>query len=545
MLNFSPLKMASIALACLIAVMFALPNVFSKETVQQWPAWVPRQQLALGLDLRGGAHLLFQMDTEQLRRDWLASVRKDARKRMSEANIQTSGIGLTGNTVVVRLADPAQADNALRALRRMVEQVGNALLGNTGPNLDIQRGDTGAITIRATPLGDSERIQQALAAAIENIRRRIDALGTSEPLIVQQGLDRILVQVPGYDDTERLKDVIKGVAKLTFHEVHTIVPNEQIRNTRIPPEFKAYEPSKERRSGSGERDNVVYILREEPIVEGVDLTNASPGFDEGGRPAILFQFNQRGARAFGDFTTKHVKEPFAIVLDGAVLSAPTIITPIREGRGQITGNFDTESAKDFAIQLRSGALPASLTVVEERTVGPSLGKDSIEAGMRAGLIGGAATIIMSLIAYGTFGVFAVIGLAVNGIMILAIMSAVGSTLTLPGIAGLVLTIGMAVDSNVLIFERIREELRAGKSAVAAIDAGFNRALISIADSQLTTLAAAIIMFWLGSGPIRGFAVTLTIGIFTSVFTAVTVTRLLVALWLKSERRRPGKIEVPV
>lgn len=544
MLNFSPFKMALIALTCLVSLLFALPNFISKETLKEWPGFLPKQQLALGLDLRGGAHLLLAMDMEALRRDWMTSIRKDARKRMSDAGIGTAGIGVTGNAVVVRVSDPAKADEALRTLRRMVEQIGNPLIGNTGPNLDVQRTDTGAIAIRPTPMGENARSQGALAAAVETVRSRIDKLGTSEPMIVQQGTDRILVQVPGYDDTTTLKRLIGETAKLSFHEVHSVVPTEQVANTRIPPEFRLFESSPQRQGG-GEREGVSYILREEPIVQGEDLVDASPGFDESGRAVIQFRFNQRGARSFGDFTRAHIKEPFAIVLDGAVLSAPTIQSAILGGSGQIFGNFDPESAKLFAVQLRSGALPAKLTVVEERTVGASLGQDSIDAGLTAGVIGMILTAIMTIVAYGTFGIFAVIGLAVHAMMILALMTMIGSTLTLPGIAGFVLTISMAVDANVLIYERMREELRSGKTPVAAIEAGFSRAFIAIFDSQLTTFAAAVIMFWLGSGPIRGFAVTLSLGILTSVFAAVTITRVLVAIWLKSERSRAHKIEVPV
>jgi preprotein translocase subunit SecD len=282
------------------------------------------------------------------------------------------------------------------------------------------------------------------------------------------------------------------------------------------------------------------------VVPGDELGGSRPGFDQRtNEPIITFRFNQAGARRFGRFTQEHVNRPFAIVLDDKVLSAPVIREPILGGTGQISGSFTVETANTLAVQLRSGALPVKLTIAEERTVGPSLGADSIAAGRLASIIGGSISMVMVIIAYGTFGLFAVLGLIMNGIMVVALMSAVGTTLTLPGIAGLVLTVGMAVDSNVIIYERVREEIRAGKSAVSAIDAGFNRAITTILDSQLTTLAAAIIMFWLGSGPIRGFAVTLSIGIFTSIFTAVTVTRLLIAMWLRAARAKPGKIEVPI
>jgi preprotein translocase subunit SecD len=316
---------------------------------------------------------------------------------------------------------------------------------------------------------------------------------------------------------------------------------EEARQGRAPPGFRIY-PGSER----GDEPAGSYLLRETPVVPGENLVDAQPGFDQRtNEPIISFRFDQSGARRFGRFTQDNVGRPFAIVLDDKVLSAPVIREPILGGSGQISGSFTVESANTLAVQLRSGALPVKLTIVEERTVGPSLGADSVAAGKLAALVGGVATIAFMTIAYGTFGIFAVLALIMNGMMVIALMSAIGTTLTLPGIAGLVLTVGMAVDANVIIYERIREEIRAGKSAVSAIDAGFSRAITTILDSQLTTFAAAVIMFWLGSGPIRGFAVTLSIGIFTSIFTAITVTRLLVALWLRGERAKPGRIEVPI
>jgi len=329
-------------------------------------------------------------------------------------------------------------------------------------------------------------------------------------------------------------------AKMSFHEVH---PTQGFASEKQPSRggyqsFPAAEGS--------DRAGGWYYLKRVPVVDGANLVAANPDTDQRtGEVVVTFRFNQLGGRKFGRFTSQNVNRPFAIVLDGKVLSAPNIIQPILGGSGQITGGFTIESANNLAIQLKSGALPAKLTIEEERTVGPSLGADSIESGRLAGIVGIIATIVLTIFVYGTFGIFAVLGLVINAQMIVAIMSVIGSTLTLPGIAGLILTIGMAVDANVLIFERIREELRNGKSAINAIDAGFGRAMVTIFDSQLTTFAAAIIMFWLGSGPIRGFAVTLSIGIFTSIFTAVTVVRMLVALWVRSGRGKGRNIEVPI
>jgi preprotein translocase subunit SecD len=370
------------------------------------------------------------------------------------------------------------------------------------------------------------------------VRRRIDSLGTTEPNIVRQGQDRILVQVPGFDDTGKLKDVIGQTAKLTFHAVHPTTSAEEAKNTRVPLGYKIYAADESDR-GAGS-----YLLQEAPVVSGEDLVDAQPGFDSRtNEPIISFRFNQSGARKFGRFTKDNVGSPFAIVLDNKVLSAPVIREAILGGSGQISGNFSVESANNLAIQLRSGALPTKLTIVEERTVGPSLGADSIDAGEMAGLIGTLAVASFIIFAYGLFGVFAVIAVMINITLIIAVMTIIGSTLTLPGIAGLVLTVGMAVDANVLIYERIREELRSGKTPISAIDGGFSKAFGTILDSNLTTLIAGLVMFWLGSGPVRGFAVTLSLGIFATIFTAFTVTRLLVSLWVASQKTR--KIPAPL
>jgi len=545
MLHFARWKMLAILVTCLAGLLFALPNFVSKETLASWPSFLPKRQMALGLDLRGGAHLLLGMDTEELKSDWLKTMREDTRRTLLELNktrpdkISFNPATVSGGAVQVKINDAKDVDAALKELRKLIQPLGSAVFGGSGNDIEVTTGaEPGVIVLKPTEAGLQARVASAISAAIETINRRINNLGTAEATVVRQGRDRVLIQYPGLQDTKALKDLIGQTAKLTFHAVHPQTSAEEARRTRVPNGFKIYK--------SDRAEEVDYLLQEAPIVTGEELVDAQPGFDQRTNEAIIsFRFNQSGARKFGKFTSDHVGAPFAIVLDDKVLSAPVIREPILGGSGQISGSFTVDSANTLAIQLRSGALPAKLTIVEERTVGPSLGADSIEAGTRAGLIGAVATIVMTIIAYGTFGLYAVIGLVVNGLLIIALMSAVGSTLTLPGIAGLVLTIGMAVDANVLIFERIREELRAGKSAIAAIDAGFTRAIVTIADSQLTTLVAAFIMFWLGSGPIRGFAVTLTIGIFTSVFTAVTVTRLLIALWLKNARAKSSKIEVPI
>jgi protein-export membrane protein SecD len=538
MLQFTPWKQAMVILTCLLGVLFVVPNFISKERMDQLPSWFPHTALSLGLDLRGGAHLLLAMETTDVRKDWLETLRDDARKRLRDAKIAFAGLGIVNNTVQVRLAKVEDGDAAVKELRNLAQQSGNLLLGNATSDIQVTKSEGGVITVTPTEVGLQHRITDAIGAAIETVRRRVDAMGTTEPSIVRQGPSRILVQVPGLQDTAQLKELIGKTARLSFHEVHNSMNAEEARTTRVPPGYKVYQ--------STDRTDGPMLLRETPVVRGDELKTAQPGFDQRtNEPIISFTFNNSGARKFGTFTKDNVGRPFAIVLDDQVISAPVIREPILGGSGQISGNFTVESANQLAIQLRSGALPAKLTIVEERTVGPSLGADSIEAGKLAGIIGGIATIVLTILAYGTFGIFACIGLIVHGLLTVALMGLAGSALTLPGIAGLVLGIAMAVDANVLIYERIREELRAGKTPIAAIDAGFTRAFITIADSQLTTLACAMVMFWLGSGPIRGFAVTLTIGICTSIFASVTVVRLLIFYWLNSMRRSRRTIEVPV
>ena len=542
MLHFERWKIFAIVATCLIGLLFALPNFFSKETVASWPNFMPKRQMPLGLDLQGGAHLLLALDQNEIRKDWLSNLREDARKTLRDAKIGFSAIGVTGDAVQVRLVKPEDTDAALKELKKLSQPIGNAILGTTSNDTELEKGsEPGLILIKPTSIGMQERVSNAASASIETVNRRVNALGTSESTVVRQGRDRILVQYPGLTDTKQLKDLIGKTAKLSFHAVHPTISAEEAKTTRPPVGYRIFE-STEREPGYDQN----YVLQEAPVVQGDDLVDSQPGFDQQtNAPIISFRFNQSGARKFGNFSKDHVGEPFAIVLDDKVISAPVIREAILGGSGQISGNFTVESANNLAIQLRSGALPAKLTIVEERTVGPSLGADSIEAGKLAGIVGLVATAVLTVLAYGTFGVYAVIGLLVHGILVLALMSMIGTTLTLPGIAGFVLTIAMAVDANVLIYERMREELRAGRTPIAAIEAGFQRAFVTIIDSQLTTLAAAIIMFWLGSGPIRGFAVTLTLGILTSVFAAVTITRLLVAMWLKNAKAKGRSLVVPI
>jgi len=380
----------------------------------------------------------------------------------------------------------------------------------------------------------AQRTNSVMSAAIETIRKRVDGLGVTEPTIQRQGKARILVQAPGADDPEALKRLIGNPAVMNFHDVHRQMTAIQARASRVPPRYflAPYE------EGGGEM-----LLLKRPIVKGEDLVDSQPGFDQDNQPAVLFSFNSSGARKFAKHTQENIGRPFAIVIDGEVISAPRIISAIPTGSGQITGSFTVQQANILSIQLRSGSLPVKPKIIEERTVGPTLGADSVAGGLKAGLIGLAGILFFMLIAYGFFGVFANVALLANIAMLMGALSLLQATLTLPGIAGIVLTVGMAVDANVLIFERIREELRAGKNAIIAIESGYKRARGTILDANITTFIAAIVLFMLGSGPIRGFAVTLSIGILTSVFTAFVVTRLMVSWWLARQSR--GAIVVPI
>lgn len=547
MLHFSRFKIIVVAIVCLWGVVATLPNFIPEETLEStWPGFLPNKQLNLGLDLKGGAHLLLQMDSKELLKDWLKSLRGDVRKALRTAKIRAKAPGQTADRVRVELVDEADMETALTELRRIRLPIGSGLTAESGFDVDVRRGDGAFIEVMPTTAGLQQRISNSITSAIEVIRRRIDNIGTAEPSIVRQGVDRILVQYPGLQDTKRLKELIGKTARLTFHDVHASMTGAEARETRTPLGYVIYPDADD--------PGYEHLLRDIPVINGEDLVDAQPGFDQDtNEPIISFRFNQKAAVLFGEFTRRNVGRPFAIVLDNGVnedgspdikvLSAPVIREPILGGSGQISGNFSVESANNLAVQIRSGALPATLTIVEERTVGPSLGADSIEAGEIAAVVGGIGVAGFMIFAYGFFGLFALAAVLVNLLLIVGTMSALGSTLTLPGIAGLILTVGMAVDANVLIYERIREEMRNGKQPISAIDGGFSRALSTIIDSNLTTLIAAIVMFWLGSGPIRGFAVTLSLGIFATIFTAFLVTRLMVVLWVARQKTR--KIPAPL
>src|SRR5215207_833770 len=524
MLRFSRAKIVATLGVVLLGLALAVPSMLSREHREalqaRLPSWIPLHAIVLGLDLQGGSHVLLEVDVPDLLRTQSIQLRDDVRRALRETGVGLEGgIQLLPRGVQVRVTDPAGRARLMPKRRELTQPITNPILGQTGANtLSITESPDGLIQLTFSEQGITERIRRAVDQAIEVLRRRVDALGTTEPNIQRQGADRILVQVPGLQDPQRLKDLLGKTAKLEFRMLAEpgatdvdLLPSRDSGGQRVPVDRRV-------------------------IVEGGDLTDAQPGFDQRtNEPIVNFRFNLRGAQRFGQATTENVGRPLAIVLDNEVISAPRILQPITGGSGQISGRFTVQQANDLAVLLRAGALPAKLTIVEERTVGPGLGADSIRAGAIATLVGFVLVIIFMVLAYGFFGIIATVALIANVIMIFGLMSAMGATLTLPGIAGIVLTVGMAVDSNVLIYERVREEQHIGRSAASSLDAGFARALTTIVDANLTTLIAAAVLFFMGTGPVRGFAVTLSLGIITTVFTAYTLTRLMVATWFRIVR----------
>lgn len=527
MLRLQARKVILVLLVLIVGCGLAVPNLFSAETrkaiADNAPAWIPRAFLpihavVLGLDLQGGSHVLLEIDRAELVRSQVTQLRDDVRRILREerASFQ-GGIQTTTRGVQVRIPDAAERARVLPKLRELAQPVGT--LGAFGPSgnqsIAITEQPDGLVQLTVTEAGSNERIRRAVEQAMEVLRRRVDALGTTEPNIQRQGLDRILVQVPGLQDPQRLKQILGDTAKLEFRLVGEASSSDV---DMLPSQDAGGQP--------------VPVLRQ-PSVDGADLIDAQPAFDSrSGTPIVNFRFNIRGAQRFGQITTENLGRPLAIVLDNKVISSPVIQSPITGGSGQISGNFTVEQVNNLAILLRAGALPAKMTIVEERTVGPGLGADSIQAGKMATLIATVLVVIYMLATYGIFGMIASIALVVHVGLIFGLMSFLGATMTLPGIAGIVLTIGTAVDSNVLIYERMREEEHQGRSLVSALEAGFQRAFATIIDSNVTMLIAAVALFSLGSGPVRGFAVVFILGILTTVITAVTLTRMLIALWYR-------------
>ncbi len=528
MLYFSRWKAGAIVLTALIACLFAVPNFFPESTIAKWPKWAQRH-IVLGLDLQGGSHILLEVDVNDVRRQKVETLRDEVRKAMRDARISLAGAPvIRGNTVDVRVRE-ADVQQALTKLRELSQPLGGFLGSTGGRSLDVVNAGGGLIQLTVTEPAILERTRQVVDQSVEIIERRINQLGLVEPSIQRQGSDRILVQVPGLGDPQQLIDLIGKTAKLTFRLVDMSMTPQQALQTRPPPESEIV-------YGSKTEGGQPYLLEKRVIVTGEELTDAQPGFDpRTSEPIVNFRFNSSGARKFAQVTKDNIGRPFAIVLDNEVISAPYIRDAITQGAGQISGNFTVESANNLAILLRAGALPAKLTVIEQRVVGAGLGQDSIEKGKLASYFGFALVIIFMTLTYGKFGLIANVAVAINVAMIFGVLSLLNATLTLPGIIGIVLTVGIAVDSNVLIYERIREEIRGGRTPINAIDAGFSRALATILDSNITTFIAAAVLFFIGTGPVRGFAVTLGIGIITTVFTAFTLTRVMVAYWVRWAR----------
>jgi protein-export membrane protein SecD len=522
------------------SVVFTVPNLIPLPVYESLPSWAQLPRMPLGLDLRGGTSLLYQIDTAQLKKGWLQSLQTDARRALSEERIAHTGVVIAGNQVRVTLRDPSKMAEALDRLKKFAQPVSASLFtgrgGAGGLDLSIAGNENGVITIEPTPPGVQARVENAISRSIEVVRRRIDPEGTTEATIQKEGEDRILIQVPGLAPAE-VKARVGTTAKLTFQLVDQTMSPSEAEAGGVPPD-DALLPD-------AEHPGAYVLVHKEIIVSGDDLTNAYAGYDNRsggiGERAVDFEFNSRGAAAFARVTRENIGKPFAIVLDNKVISAPVIRSEIPGGRGQITGNFSLDDVNRLALLLRSGALPASLSIIEERSVGPSLGADSIQSGKIAAIVGFTAVSGLMIASYGLFGLFSIVALVVNIAIIMACLSLFHATLTLPGIAGIVLTMGVAVDANVLIYERIREEMKGGRGIITSIEAGFDRAYGTIIDSHLTGLLAAIILYIFGSGSVRGFAVTLSFGIVSSLFTSITVTRLMVSTWLR--KTRPAVLEI--
>ncbi|MBO6774486.1 MAG: protein translocase subunit SecD [Marinibacterium sp.] len=553
MLQIDAWKRVLIVLTCVVGLVLALPNAFytrvenhndaaaaielfgetpeRAEALSGWPDFLPSGLVNLGLDLRGGAHLLAEVQVEDVYAARMEALWPDVRDALRPERATVGTIRLqpsADDELRVRISQPEGMPRALEVVRGLARPI-QTLTGVGSNDIEVAgQGDELIVT-----LTEAERIatdDRTVRQALEIIRRRIDEVGTREPTIQRQGEDRILIQVPGIGSASELKEIIGTTAQLTFNPVVSRTGDADtvagVGNKLLP---------------SLDEEGTYYVLEAAPVVTGEELVDAQPSFDQNGRPAVNFRFNPAGARKFGDYTAENIGNPFAIVLDEEVISAPVIQAHISGGSGIITGRFTVEESTNLAVLLRAGALPAGLTFLEERTIGPELGQDSIEAGRVATVVAFAAVLIFMMLSYGLFGIFANVALILNIALIFGLLSLIGATLTLPGIAGIVLTVGMAVDANVLVFERIREELKTAKGPARAIELGYEKALSAILDANVTTFITAMILFAMGSGPVRGFAITLGLGILTSVFTAIFVTRLMIVVWFA--RRRPKTIEV--
>ena len=524
MLQLRPWKVALVVLAALFGLMFSAPNVIPASATAGWPGFLT-QRLNLGLDLQGGSYLLLEVDTDALRKDKLINLTEDARRVLGEKQFAFTGLAAGPRDVHVRITDAARLDAAQAELQKLAQPINGP---GSPANLNVAKGPDQTLVATVSAEGEPAEAAKAVDQSIEIIRRRIDALGTKEPNIFKQGANRIVVEVPGESDPERLKNVIGKTAKLTFQMVdETTTAAEVLAGGGRPPPGSELVPSTEAREPQG------VVVRKKVIISGEDLLKAEQGFKpDTNAPIINFGFNAHGADIFAKVTAANIGKRFAIILDGKVLTDPTINGAIPGGSGYIEGSFTQESATETALLLRSGALPAPIRVEEQRTVSAQLGADAVRTGAISLAIGAVAIIVFICLAYGLFGVFAAIALVVNVLMLLATLSVSQATLTLPGVAGLILTLAVAVDANVLIYERMRDEARAGRTPLLAADHGFRRALVSIVDANVTTLISAAIMFQFGTGPVRGFAWTLSVGVLTSMFTAIFITQVLIGWWFR-------------
>jgi preprotein translocase subunit SecD len=530
-LDFPLWKRALIWLAIIAGCVFALPNLFPAKQVAMWPGFVPSQQVTLGLDLQGGSHMMLEVGQGELISSKLEGIEEglDTRMRTDNRFIDMSSPQISGRAMNWLVRDSKDVDYIVGALNGQRQPLQSGL-GSFDYDVTIVDGTRVAVTL--TDGGVAERKQAALEQSVEIVRRRVDSLGTKEASVTREGNDRIVVQVPGLQDPGKLKDILGKTAKLEFKMVDERTTAEMVAAGRAAPGAELLSMQ--------ENPAQKIAVRRRADVSGENLIDAqaqpsqqSVGFE------VSFRLDATGAQRFANITRNNVGKPFAIILDDQVISAPTIQSPILGGQGVITGSYDSKGASEFAALLRAGALPAPLTILEERTVGPDLGADSVRAGSIAALVGTGALVLFMFVTYGRFGLYANLALIFNIVLILGVMTLFGATLTLPGIAGLVLTIGAAVDANVLIFERIREEMRNGRATRNAVEMGYTEAIVTIWDANITNLIAAGVMLWFGTGPIKGFAVLLTIGIFTSVFTAVTFCRMLTAGYMN--RVRPAKL----
>jgi preprotein translocase subunit SecD len=534
MIQVTRWKIIVVSLAVLFGVLFTLPNLLTPAQLKQLPGFLPHQTLHLGLDLQGGSYLMYEVDMKALKKERLTSLTEDVRKKLNDENIGAAEPVIDGDAVRVQITDPTKTGQALSALTTLSQPLADS---PTVREFLVAPGPNNTVVFTMPDQAVKAEGVAAVKRSIGIILKRIDKSGARQPSVVSQGLTRIVIEAPGESDPEKIKELVGRTAHLTFQMVDQSMSVEEAQATHAPPGSIVL-PLDDKNSPAK-----FILVKKRVVVSGDDLTDAHYELDpEKNQPAIAFSFNGKGSEKFGNATLVNVGKPFAIILDDRVLEAPNIQTPIMNGHGQITGSFTPESASELAELLRNGALPARLIVQEQRTVGPGLGAEAVQAGEISVAIGAVLIVAFVMLSYGgLFGGVSVIGLVVNGLMMLGALSLTQATLTLPGIAGLILTLAVAVDANVLIYERMREEARAGRPPMSAADHGFSRAIITIIDANLTTLTAAVIMLWFGAGPVRGFAWTLSIGVFTSVFSAVMVSQVLLGLWLKFAR--PKKLPI--